>query len=194
MYHSGVIYSIASVLLFSNLTLVFPSYKLNPIDALESIHKYKCNHLIAMPKILGNILDENRKRNIDISSLIVAIAGGQTVTGELIQRVKKETKCWIFSSGYGMTEIGGLTINKFFLLTFIPSWYNGCVGQPAPFTECKIIDPETGQIQPINTEGELHVRGYSITRGYWNDTEMTSKLIDSERWYFIFFCLCCFMK
>lgn len=183
MYHLGAIYSIFGALLSPNMSIVFPAYKLSPSDALESIAKYKCNTLLALPKIVGNILDENQKRKLDISSLTVVMAGGQHVNAELIERVKNETHCWVFSTGYGMTEIGGLTGCRYFVRSFHPAQFSSCVGKPSAFSECKIVDPETGCTQPLDAEGELYVRGYNVTRGYWNDPQMTAKLLNSDGWY-----------
>jgi long-subunit acyl-CoA synthetase (AMP-forming) len=53
----------------------------------------------------------------------------------------------------------------------------------AVFVECKIVNPENGQIQPHNVEGELHLRSSMVTPGYWNDPENTKKSIDANRWY-----------
>lgn len=176
-----------STLLSPNQTFVFPSFKLSPIDALESVVKYKCNLLVAFPKIALNILDLNRERKLDISRLVMMFCGGQNESAELIDRIKHETNCWMFGSGYGMTELGSLSGFKYSLRSYKQKHYKGCIGQPSPFTECKIVDPETGQIQPLNTKGELHVRGYNVTRGYWNDPEITSKSLDSEGWLVYFF-------
>jgi fatty-acyl-CoA synthase len=48
--------------------------------------------------------------------------------------------------------------------------------------ECKIVDPDTGKIQPLGVEGELYARSYTITRGYWNDEEKTRQVFDENVW------------
>jgi len=40
---------------------------------------------------------------------------------------------------------------------------------PAPDTECKIIDPETGEEMAFGEPGEILVRGPQVMKGYWPD-------------------------
>nr|XP_009677150.1 PREDICTED: acyl-CoA synthetase family member 2, mitochondrial isoform X2 [Struthio camelus australis] len=56
----------------------------------------------------------------------------------------------------------------------------GCV---FPHTEAKIEDPETGESVPLNTPGELQVRGYCVMLGYWDDPAKTSEVLSDDRWY-----------
>ncbi|KAL9833706.1 medium-chain acyl-CoA ligase ACSF2, mitochondrial isoform 2-T2 [Geothlypis trichas] len=52
-----------------------------------------------------------------------------------------------------------------------------------PEVVAKIEDPETGQTVPLNTPGELQIRGYCVMLGYWNDPAKTSEVITAEMWY-----------
>uniref|UniRef100_A0A672URQ7 Medium-chain acyl-CoA ligase ACSF2, mitochondrial n=1 Tax=Strigops habroptila TaxID=2489341 RepID=A0A672URQ7_STRHB len=56
----------------------------------------------------------------------------------------------------------------------------GCI---FPHTEAKIEDPETGQSLPLNTAGELQIRGYCVMLGYWGDPDKTSEVVTDEKWY-----------
>ena len=49
--------------------------------------------------------------------------------------------------------------------------------------QLKIIDLQTGEVVPRNTEGELCSRGYSTMIGYWNNKEKTDEAIDAARWF-----------
>ena len=42
--------------------------------------------------------------------------------------------------------------------------------------------PETGQVRPRGTPGELCTRGYSVMLGYWDDEAQTRDAIDAARW------------
>ena len=55
-------------------------------------------------------------------------------------------------------------------------------GRGIPFTETKIIDPVSKQTVPLNTDGELCLRGPHIIRSYWNDKEKTEEAIDKNGW------------
>jgi acyl-CoA synthetase (AMP-forming)/AMP-acid ligase II len=81
--------------------------------------------------------------------------------------------------GYGMTETSPVTHSS-------PAAHSevkfGSVGVPAPNTECKIVDLETGEPIGFGQNGEVCVRGPQIMKGYLNQPEATANTIDSEGW------------
>jgi fatty-acyl-CoA synthase len=50
-----------------------------------------------------------------------------------------------------------------------------------PHVEAKIVDAD-GRVVARGEPGELCVRGYSVMRGYWEDHEKTSEVIDAAGW------------
>jgi fatty-acyl-CoA synthase len=56
------------------------------------------------------------------------------------------------------------------------------VGQVHPHVEIKVIDPESGDVVPRGTPGELCSRGYIVMRGYWNNPAATAEAIDAGGW------------
>jgi acyl-CoA synthetase (AMP-forming)/AMP-acid ligase II len=56
------------------------------------------------------------------------------------------------------------------------------VGVPAPNTEAKVINLETGEALGPNQEGEVCVRGPQVMKGYLNRPDATAATIDSEGW------------
>jgi len=48
--------------------------------------------------------------------------------------------------------------------------------------ECKIIDPETGEIVPDGVNGEFCSRGYNTMKGYYKMPEATRATVDAEGW------------
>jgi len=59
--------------------------------------------------------------------------------------------------------------------------YESC-GRTIPFGESKIVDPATGQVVPLDTDGELLVRGPHIIRKYWDEPEKSNETIDENGW------------
>jgi fatty-acyl-CoA synthase len=51
-----------------------------------------------------------------------------------------------------------------------------------PHIECKIADPENGEVVPRGASGELCTRGYSVMLGYWDNPDATRTAIDAARW------------
>jgi len=46
----------------------------------------------------------------------------------------------------------------------------------------KIVDPTTREILPVNTPGEVYMRGYGVMLGYWNQPEKTKETITPDGW------------
>ena len=75
--------------------------------------------------------------------------------------------------GYGLTEASPVTHAN-------PIWdrrKEGSIGLPWPDTECRIVDPETGEDVPVGEVGELLVRGPQVMKGYWNLPEATAEAL-----------------
>jgi fatty-acyl-CoA synthase len=182
MYHYGAMTSVVSVLFNPKNTIVFASNKLEIVDFLEAIQNYKCNVLSGLPKILHSIINHPARKKYDLSSIMMCGSGGQSITNELITLIKQELNAKVFYAAYGSTELNNGLINIINLATYDPNTYRNCVGKPSAYMECKVVDPDTGKIQPFDVEGELHARSYSITRGYWNDEEKTRQVFDANGW------------
>jgi acyl-CoA synthetase (AMP-forming)/AMP-acid ligase II len=57
----------------------------------------------------------------------------------------------------------------------------GSFGPPVPGVEHKIVDPETGDLLPPGVEGEICVRGYSLTAGLYKRER--TETFDADGWY-----------
>ncbi|PSR78602.1 hypothetical protein PHLCEN_2v7349 [Hermanssonia centrifuga] len=52
-------------------------------------------------------------------------------------------------------------------------------GMMQPHVKAKIVNAQ-GKVVPINTPGELHVAGYMLQKGYWNDEPQTRKVMQID--------------
>jgi acyl-CoA synthetase (AMP-forming)/AMP-acid ligase II len=50
-----------------------------------------------------------------------------------------------------------------------------------PDVEVRVVGDD-GTDVPIGLDGEILVRGYNVTRGYWDDPDATAETIDGEGW------------
>jgi fatty-acyl-CoA synthase len=55
-------------------------------------------------------------------------------------------------------------------------------GYPMNDYEFRVVDPATGCDQPVDVPGELLVRGYAVTSGYWDKADATRAALDADGW------------
>src|SRR5207244_3442506 len=104
---------------------------------------------------------------------------GAAPLGESLSRAcMKRVGCGI-RQGYGMTETSPVTHSS---PADREQMKLGAVGTAAPNTECKLVDPATGDELGPNREGELWVRGPQVMKGYLNNLEATARTFDSDGW------------
>lgn len=108
-----------------------------------------------------------------LASVQVATSGGAPLPAWVQERYEELTGRKIIEA-YGLSEASGAT-------HFIPSPHGGprgTIGLPAPDTEARIMDIETGQKEcAVGEIGELVVKGPQIMQGYWNNPELTSSAL-----------------
>jgi acyl-CoA synthetase (AMP-forming)/AMP-acid ligase II len=80
---------------------------------------------------------------------------------------------------YGMTETGS---TLFMPIADAHMSGSGSCGRPAPYRECRIVDPATGVDVPQGQPGELWVRGRGILEGYYKKEEATRQAFAGE-WF-----------
>lgn len=125
-------------------------------------------------KELGEAYD---RRPRDVSSIRTGIlAAGMSSSTPIARRAR--TLFGPLVSGYGMSEFGvGVAIGA---LDSTEEQSCEASGYPAPGYEIRVVDPATGHDQPAGTPGEILVRGYTVTRGYYNKPEATAATIDAD--------------
>lgn len=83
-------------------------------------------------------------------------------------------------SGFGMTECWA------FVTVSNPSHDEeqrvNTSGFPMNDYEFRIVDPQTGRDLPAGTCGEILIRGYAVTRGYWDKPVETAAVLDADGW------------
>jgi fatty-acyl-CoA synthase len=126
------------------------------------------------------LLDAQEKRPRDVSSVRTGICGtGMSSSIPVARRARKTFGNLM--TGFGMSEVGiGVTFS------FLDSTEEQCVeanGYPGAGYEVRIVDPATGADQPVSVPGEILVRGYIVTKGYYKRPEETARAIDADGWF-----------
>jgi len=161
-------------------TMIYPSEGFEPEEVLKAVEEEKATALYGVPTMFIAELEHPNFDKYDYSSLRTGIMAGSPCPVEVMKNVNHLMNMSEVEIAYGMTETSPVSTQ---------TRHNApiekrvsTVGRVVPHTEVKIIDPETGQVVPIGTSGELCTRGYCVMLGYWNDEEKTRNAIDASRW------------
>ena len=161
-------------------TMVFLE-KFDPVQVLMSIEKEKCTATYGVPTMYIAILDHPLFDKFDLSSLRTGIMSGSACPVHRMQQAQTKMFMREITNPYGLTEAGPvITMTRY----FEPSIERKCqtIGQALPGIEVAIIDPETGDLAPLGTDGEICCRGYNNMVGYYNMPEQTAACIDKNGW------------
>jgi acyl-CoA synthetase (AMP-forming)/AMP-acid ligase II len=113
-----------------------------------------------------------------LSTLENGIIGASTVPPDLLNKMKMVLRLKEIIVGYGMTETSLChTVTTYMDKHKSHRHAYESIGRPIPFSETKIINSKTGHILPLNTDGELCIRGPHVIRAYWDDKEKTAETI-----------------
>ncbi|MFY1112739.1 MAG: AMP-binding protein [Methanosarcinaceae archaeon] len=152
----------------------------DPLLVLAAVQKEKCTALYGVPTMFIAEYTHPMFDMFDMSSLRTGIMAGSTCPVEAMKKVVDDMHCYQITSVYGLTEASpGMT------QTTVDDPLElrvETVGKSFPGVEVCVMDPDTGEILPPDTVGELCCRGYNVMKGYYKMPEATKQAIDERGW------------
>lgn len=147
--------------------------RFNVTKVLEAIQRYRVTVFPGVPTAYIALINNPEIKKYDLSSVRIWKSAAAPLPAEVWFKFKELTGASI-SIGWGLTEAGpGLTLTPLDLKEYKP----GMIGIPEIDTEVAVFDPDTDEILPPGSVGELRARGPQIMKGYWNKPEETSKVL-----------------
>ena len=143
-------------------------------------------HSFVVPAVLQFIQLVPGVADADFSSLEVIVYGASPISEEVLAASIKLFGCKFFQV-YGLTETTGA-------ITHLPPSdheldgstahrLRSC-GLPGPGVELRIVDVTTdADVVEPEVPGEILVRGQQVMKGYWNNPDATSEVIDADGWF-----------
>ncbi len=138
-------------------------------------------------------LDDSVDVDTIAANLRVAVSGGSSMPVEILREFKDRFHVTV-KEGYGMSETSPVA-------TFNPPGREpkaGSIGTPIWGVEVKLIGPDWSTVDADDEVGEIAVRGYNVTKGYYKRPEATAEVMrdgwlrtgdlarrDSEGYYYI---------
>jgi fatty-acyl-CoA synthase len=161
-------------------TMIYPSGGFDATAVLEAAEAERATALYGVPTMFIAALNHPDFNRYDLSTLRTGIMAGSPCPVEVMKQAKALMHMSDVAIAYGMTETSPVSTQTRIGAPLAKQV--GTVGQVHPHVQIKIVDPATGQVVPIGTQGELCTRGYSVMLGYWNNEEATAGAIDAARW------------
>jgi acyl-CoA synthetase (AMP-forming)/AMP-acid ligase II len=160
-------------------------------DFLRTIQDHKITRAFVAPPILLAMAKHPLVDQYDLSSLVSMLSGAAPLDEQLALAAEKRLRRGadsgvVVAQGYGMTELSPVShttpdpgAEPPGVTTPVPK---GSVGYAIPNTECRLIDPDTGEDAAEGASGELWIRGPQVMKGYLNNAEATANTIDADGW------------
>jgi acyl-CoA synthetase (AMP-forming)/AMP-acid ligase II len=180
LFHVSGLYAGAVTLLAAGVKTVWTVGRFDPVKTMELIEREQVTNWGPMGTMIYRVVNHPDVGNYDLSSLRNVGSGGAPISRELQERMRE-----VFPNirgqmgiGYGLTESTALaTLNSGEDLERHPD----SVGRPLPTVQVEIRDAD-GQPVPDGVDGEIHLRGPLVMKGYWRNPEATAETILPGRW------------
>ena len=160
--------------------VVLPGESFDAEAALRAIDAERCTSLYGVPTMFIAELDSPAFSRYCLDSLRTGIMAGSPCPIEVMRKVIDRMHMPDVTIAYGMTETSPVSFQS--AMDDPVERRVSTVGSIHPHLECKLIDPQTGEVVPRGHTGELCTRGYAVMLGYWNDRAATDAAIDAARW------------
>ena len=146
-------------------TMMSPITAFSPRKGLKCINEKQITAFHGVPTMFIAMLEHPDFAHTDFSHMRTGIMAGSPCPIKVMQDVVTKMHMSEICITYGQTEASpATTMSK---ITDPLEVRVNTVGGAIFGVECKIVDPETGEELPDNTDGEFVARGYNIMKGYY---------------------------
>lgn len=143
-----------------------------PSEIFGAIERYRPTIFPGVPTLYVALLNDERSRNMDLSTISTCVCGGAPLPVEVKHQFEEVIGGHLYE-GYGLTEASPVTHAQ----PYDESGKPGSIGYPLPSTEARIVDVHTGEPVGQGGEGELLIRGPQVMAGYWKRAQDTDDVL-----------------
>ncbi|MEU3278568.1 AMP-binding protein [Streptomyces antibioticus] len=152
--------------------------RFDPAAMLEMLRRDRLTVMAGVPTMWNAMLHAAGDAGpADFAQLRVAVSGGASLPGEIARAFEARFGCTVLE-GYGLTETTAFgTFND-----IDRGGKTGYTGRAVPGLRVQVRDSD-GDECPPGTVGEVHIKGPTVMRGYWNRPADTAAAISSDGWF-----------
>ncbi len=147
--------------------------------ALNAVERHAATVHYGVPATFVTELAQMEVRPRDLSSLRLCVVAGAPVSDELLQRVER---------GFGVPAVSAYSLTENASVVAVcapdapPEARRFTVGPPLEGTEVRITD-EAGVVLPVESVGEIGIRGPGVMLGYHRQPGDTAVAFDSDGFF-----------
>ena len=153
-------------------------YKWDAGAAMEVIEREKITMLATVPAILKDLLTHPRFDVHDLTSVSRVAAAGAATPSDLPGLLRDKLGIVSRSSGYGMTETASVCATMSGPVFDLKPLACGVL---SPIIELRVADTD-GAVVSSTEDGEIQLRGVTVTPGYWDLDDMTREAFTIDGW------------
>ncbi|PGH10975.1 hypothetical protein AJ79_05126 [Helicocarpus griseus UAMH5409] len=154
----------------SGATIVYPSARFNITTSIDAIESERCTYMIAVPTMIKALAMQQSTKKKDLSSLRIIEVSGAMTYPEIINLClsSRKLQCKAVGCGWGMTEAPAALFSGLYEKEIDETEKSISVGRPIPGSIVRICALDSRKPLRRGEEGELHVGGVTVIRGYLN--------------------------
>lgn len=146
---------------------------------LESAERNRATVHYGIPTHFISELDELARRPRDLSSLRLALIAGAPVSDELVERLTGTLSLTV-TTAYSVTEASSTVSAS--RVDDPPDKRRFTVGRPIADTTVRVLEADGSEL-PVESVGEIAVKGPGVMLGYHRQPRETSSAVDSEGYF-----------
>ena len=156
----------------ATLVIIPDQLAIFPARLMEFLAKEEINFLFWVPSIMVNIANLGLLQKIPLPSLRTVFFAGEVFPTRHLNMWRRTFSDVLFVNLYGPIEIH-VDCTFYIVEGEIADDQPLPIGYPCRNTDIVILN-EADQLCAVDQQGELCVRGSSLSNGYWNDPEKTA--------------------
>ncbi len=174
----GCVMSTLNSVFHGSTMVVLESF--DPLKSLKAVSNEKCTAINGVPTMFIAMLNHQDFNKYDMTSLRTGIMAGAPCPVETMNQVRTKMHCKEVVIAFGQTECSPvMTMTR---RDDPVELRVSTVGRLLPDIEGKIVDPETNEELPANTQGEIVTRSECVMKGYYKMPDATASAIDGDGW------------
>jgi acyl-CoA synthetase (AMP-forming)/AMP-acid ligase II len=146
---------------------------------LDLVERHRATVHYGLPTLFRTELHEQRLRPRELDSLRAGLVAGAPASEEVLRAIREEL-CPRVQIAYSITETSStVCVTR---PEDPPEKQNFTVGRPLSGTSVRIFE-RAGGILPVESLGEIAVKGPGVMKGYYRQPQETSKSLDKDGYF-----------